>query len=88
MDFKSLSVLMPERISTLADELLSIKAKVDESFMIEKKSEVNAFIEECICYCEARVPLAKNSANDVALNNLFQRSICVIDLDKCNHVNH
>ena len=75
MDFKSLSVLLPEQISTAVDELLSIKVKVDESFMIEKKSEVNAFIGECIRYCEARVPLAKNSDNDVALNKLFKRSI-------------
>jgi predicted nucleotidyltransferase len=72
MDFKSLSVLMPEQISTLVDELLSIKAKVDESFMIEKKSEINAFIGECIRYCEARVPLAKASDNDVELNKLFK----------------
>jgi uncharacterized protein len=43
MDFKSLSVLMPKRISQLVDELLSIKVSVGESFMIEKKSEINAF---------------------------------------------
>jgi uncharacterized protein len=75
MDFKSLRALMPEQISTLVDELLSIKAKVDESFMIEKKSEINAFIGECIRYCEARVPLGKNSDNDVELNKLFKKSI-------------
>lgn len=75
MDFKSLSVLMPEQISSLVDDLLSIKAKVDESFMIEKKSEINAFIGECIRYCEARVPLGKNSINEVELNKLFKRSI-------------
>jgi predicted nucleotidyltransferase len=75
MDFKSLSVLMPKQISTLVEELLSIKVKVDESFMIEKSSEVNAFIGECIRYCEARVPLGKNSANAVELNKVFKRSI-------------
>jgi predicted nucleotidyltransferase len=75
MEFKSLSVLMPERISTLVDELLSIKAKVDERFLIEKMSEINAFIGECISYCEARVPLGKNSTNEVELNKLFKRSI-------------
>lgn len=75
MDFKSLSVLMPEQVSTRADELLLIKVKVDESFMIEKKPEINAFIGECIRYCEARVPMAKTSDNDVELNKLFKRSI-------------
>jgi predicted nucleotidyltransferase len=75
MDFKSLSVLMPEQISTLVDELLSIKAKVGESFMIEKKSEINAFIGECMRYCETRVPLAINSVSDVALNKLFKTCI-------------
>lgn len=75
MDFKSLSVLMPERIGTLVDELLSKKVNVDESFMIEKKSEINAFIGECIHYCEARVPLAKNSISEVELNKLFKKSI-------------
>lgn len=75
MDFKSLSVLMPERISPLVDELLSIKVKVDESFMVEKKSEINAFVGECIRYCEVRVPLAKTNGNEVELNNLFKRSI-------------
>ena len=40
MDFESLRVLMPGRISTVVDELLSIKVKVDESFMIDKKSEI------------------------------------------------
>lgn len=75
MEFKNLGVLMPEQISTLVDELLSIKGKVDESFMIARKPEINAFIEESIRYCEARVPVAKNSDNDAALNRLFKRSI-------------
>lgn len=75
MDLNSLRVLMPERINMLVGELLAIKVKVDESFLIERNSEINAFIEECICYCEDRVPLAKNSAFDVELNKLFKRSI-------------
>jgi len=75
MDFKSLSVLLPKQISTPVDELLSIKVKVDESFMIEKKSEINAFIGECIRYCEARVPQARASDNQVELNKLFKKSI-------------
>jgi len=72
MDFKSLSVLMPDQIGALVEELLSIKVKVDESFVIEKRSEINAFIGECIRYCEARVPLGKTSANDGELNKLFK----------------
>jgi len=75
MDFKSLSVLLPEQISTLVDELLSIKVKVDESFMIEKKSEINAFIGECIRYCEAKVPQDRTRDNHVELNKLFKRTI-------------
>jgi len=75
MDFRSLSALMPERIRTLVDELLSIKTKVDESFMIERKSEVNDFIRECIRYSEARVPMVKHSDSEVELNDLFRRSI-------------
>jgi predicted nucleotidyltransferase len=75
MDFNSLSVLMPEQISTLVDELLSIKAKVDESFLIERNWEVNTFIDECIRYCETRVPLANNNGDEVELNKLFKRSV-------------
>lgn len=75
MDFKSLSVLLPKQISTPVDELLSKKVKVDESFMIEKKSEINAFIGECIRYCEARVPQARASDNQVELNKLFKKYI-------------
>ena len=75
MDFKSLSVLMPERISQLVDELLAMKAKVDESFMIEQKSEINAFIGECIGYCEAAVPPTTTIDNNVELNKLFKRSL-------------
>ena len=75
MDFKSLSVLLPEQIRILIDELLSIKVKVDESFMIEKKSEINAFVGESIRYCEGRIPVAKTADNEVELNKLFKRSI-------------
>ena len=75
MEFKSLSVLMPDRISALVNELISIKLQADESFIIERKSEINAFIEESIRYCEARVPAGKNSDNDVELNKLFKKSI-------------
>ncbi len=75
MEFKSLRVLMPERISTLVDELLLIKVKVDESFMTEKESEINAFIGECILYCEARVPQDRTRDNNVELNKLFKRSL-------------
>lgn len=75
MDFKSLSVLLPERISQLVDELLSIKVNVGESFMIEKKAEINAFIGECIGYCEAAVPQTRTFDNNVELNKLFKRSL-------------
>jgi uncharacterized protein len=75
MEFKSLSVLMPDRIRALANDLLSIKVKVDESFMIDRKSEINAFIEECISYCEARIPVEENRDHDVELNKLFKKSI-------------
>lgn len=86
MDFGSLRVLMPQRINTIVDELLSIKEKVDERFLIGKNPEINGFIEERIRYCEAKVPPPKNSDNDSALNDLFRRSICMIDQDKANHV--
>jgi uncharacterized protein len=75
MDFKSLRVLMPERINILVDELLSIKATVDERFLIKKNGEVNAFIEECIHYCETRVPVPNSIGDDVELNKLFKRSV-------------
>jgi uncharacterized protein len=75
MDFKSLSVLMPEEVSALVRELLSIKVNVHESFMIEKKSEINAFIGECIRFCEARVPQDRTRDNNVELNKLFKKSI-------------
>jgi predicted nucleotidyltransferase len=75
MDFKTLSVLMPECMNIHVDELLSIKAKVDERFLIEKNWEVNTFIEECIRYCEARVPVANSNGDEVELNKLFKRSV-------------
>jgi predicted nucleotidyltransferase len=75
MDFHSLRNFMPERLNILADELLSIKAKVDESFLIEKHPELNAFIEENVRYCEARVPAANANGNDAELNKLFKKSI-------------
>lgn len=75
MDFKSLSTLLPEPISVRVDELLATKVKVDESYMIERKSAINAFIEECIQYSEARVPPETPRMNAVALNGLFKRFI-------------
>lgn len=75
MDFHSLRKLMPEQFDGIVDELLGIKGNVDESFMIEKHSDLNAFIEESIHYCETRVPLANNNDNNAELNKLFKKSI-------------
>jgi len=75
IEFESLRVFMPDRINTLVDELLSIKGKVDENFMIEKKSEINAFIDEGIRYCETRVPLVNSNGDDGDLNKLFKKYI-------------
>jgi uncharacterized protein len=75
MDFKSLRELLPARMNILVDELLSIKGKVDERFLVEKNWEVNAFMEECIHYCEARVPVANSNRDDAELNELFKRSV-------------
>jgi hypothetical protein len=66
---------MPERLNAHVDSLLFIKAKVDESFMIESNSVLHAFIEEGIRYCETRVPVANTNDNDVELNKLFKKSI-------------
>jgi uncharacterized protein len=75
MDFGSLRKLMPEQFSLETDELLAIKANVDESFMIERHSDLNAYIDESIRYCEARVPTANTDGNDAQLNKLFKKSI-------------
>lgn len=56
MDFKSLRMLMPRQFDGVVDELLAIKANVDESFMVERHSDLNAYIDESIRYYEARVP--------------------------------
>jgi predicted nucleotidyltransferase len=75
MDFENLRQLMPEYFDNVIDELLSIKAKVDESHLIEKHSELNEFIGESIRYCEARVPEANSIDNNVEINKLFKRFI-------------
>lgn len=75
MDLKSLSALMPERIRVLVNELLLIKVKVDESFMIERKPEINAFIGESILYCENRVPVANSIDNNIELNKLLKKFV-------------
>jgi predicted nucleotidyltransferase len=75
MDFESLRKLIPVHLNIVVDELLSIKAKVDESFLIERRDELNAFIDECIRYCEARVPVANSNGNDVELSKLFKKSV-------------
>lgn len=75
MDFNSLRKLMPEHLNIVIDELLSTKAKVGESFLIKKHWELNAFIEESVRYCEARVPAANTNSNDADLNKLFKNTI-------------
>jgi predicted nucleotidyltransferase len=75
MDFESLRVLLPARLDTVVDELLSIKATVDEKFMIERKPALNSFLQELIRYCEARVPAASPNKDGAELNNFFKRSI-------------
>lgn len=75
MDFGSLRKLMPGSLTDLVDDLLSMKSKVDESLLIQKNWELNAFIEESIRYCEARVPAANAKSSDEKLNHLFKKSI-------------
>ena len=75
MDFGSLRKLMPGQFSRVADDLLAMKANVDESFKIGRHSDLNAHIDESIRYCEARVPTANTSGNDAQLNKLFKKSI-------------
>jgi uncharacterized protein len=75
MDFGSLRKLMPEQFSCVVDELLAIKTNVDESFMIERHCDINAYIDESIRYCEARVPAASSKGEDVEINKLFKKSI-------------
>lgn len=75
MDFESLRVLIPERINSIANEMLSIKAKADETFMIARNEELHSFIIECMHYCEARVPTPcyRNDVDD--LDAFFKRTI-------------
>lgn len=75
MDFRSLRKLMPETHSMKLEELLSIKANVNESFLIEKDSTLNTFIEESIYYCESKIPAASTIGCDARLNELFKKSM-------------
>jgi hypothetical protein len=75
MDFNSLRKLMPKRFDGVVDELLAIKANVDESFMIERHSDLNAYIDESIRDCEARVPAVSCKGEDAEINKLFKNSI-------------
>lgn len=75
MELVALRVLLPRRIDMLVDELLALKVTVDESFMMERHGELNAFIEECIRYCEARVPLKASGGERSELNGLFKKFI-------------
>lgn len=74
IDFQSLRVLMPRPIDMLVGEMLSVKVNVNETYLIESNADVNDFVEECIRYCEARVPEIRGNSSDDALNKLFQRS--------------
>ena len=75
MDFNSLRKLMPRQFDSVVDELLATKANVDESFTIERHSDLNAYIDESIRYCEARVPAASTKGEDAEINKLFKKSI-------------
>ncbi len=75
MNFESLRKLLPEYLNSIVDELLTIKAKADESFLIKKNASLNEFIKQRIGYCEANVPLANKVEDDAELNNLFKRFI-------------
>lgn len=52
-----------------------MKAKVDEKFLIDKHSELNAFIEESIQYCEEKVPGVTGQDEHAKLNELFRKYI-------------
>lgn len=75
MDFLSLRKLIPHQFNGVVNELLSVKAKVDESFLIEKDRGLNAFIEESIDYCEAAVPAVAAHGDSDKLNKLFREYI-------------
>lgn len=75
MDFNSLRKLMPGQFEGAVDKLLAIKTKVDESFLIEKQFDLNAFIDESIRYCEAKTPEACAKRDSIDLFELFKKSI-------------
>lgn len=75
MDFTTLRTLIPEQFECIVDELLSTKANVDEGFMIKRHSDLNAFIDESIRYCESRVPEACGRTEGAELNRLFKKYI-------------
>jgi predicted nucleotidyltransferase len=75
MSFGELRTLMPENLNKIAEGLLEIKSKVDESFLIDKYSELNDFVAESVRKCEERVPTVGRPTELTALNDLFKKYI-------------
>jgi predicted nucleotidyltransferase len=73
MDLERLRKQMSEDCNAVVDELLFLKAQVDESFVIERRSGLNDFIAESIHACEAQVPTASTPVESARLNELFKK---------------
>jgi uncharacterized protein len=75
MDLASLRKLMPQELNSVVNELLIVKAKVDESFLTEKYSVLDAFIADSMRDSEAKVPAAGVQGGNAKLNELFKKYI-------------
>lgn len=75
MEFGKLRLLMESGINLIVDELLSMKAKVDERFRIKPVMEIHRWLASQIEYCESRIPDTTTSQDPEPLNELFRRYI-------------
>jgi len=75
MEFGDLRKQIPEQFNSIVNELLDIKAKVDESFLIDRHSDLNDFIRESMQYCETKVPVASIRGDHAGLNEFFKKFV-------------
>ena len=75
MRFDELRQILPRRLNKIVDEMLHLKAAVDEGFMIKRQAELHDFILESISNCQAVVP-GNGEPGDVALlDRIFRKYI-------------
>ena len=77
LQFQALLPLVPEKaMLTKINELLYLKATVNETYLHPKETKLEAYISQLLTYCESqKETFAKQQGNTEKLNNLFRTII-------------